>query len=266
MAKKPTTKKASKKVAKKATRKQVSGGSRTTKKKASVISVQKHKNGLLIQITNPKELTKFIDSINASNITDEIRQLIASQSFWEWLKKEKCNFDTYKIAWNSDLYRVSNGHFKAYSVAGAIADGGRLNIGGSQQRQELKELKKFGALYFSDDINTAVSEASATGPLGPEDKKYRIGLKKSFDLWDYDKVVESLDYPGIKEITKGSPVSALWGTCKVPMPSQIIAFWLKTFGGDGFIFESTKVSGSKNIVLIFKDDTDVNAALDFEEI
>ena len=41
---------------------------------------------------------------------------------------------------------------------------------------------------------------------------------------------------------------------------------VKTFGGDGFVFESTKVSGSKNIVLIFKDDTDANAALNFEEI
>jgi hypothetical protein len=265
MAKK-VAKKTSKKVAKKATRKHVSTGSRASKKKASVISVQKHEDGLLIQITNPKELTKLIDSINASNITDEIRQRIASQSFWEWLKKEKCNFDTFKIAWNSDLYRVSNANFKAYSVAGALADGGRLNIGGSQQREELKELKKFGALYFSDDINTAVTEASATGPLGSEDKKYKVTLKKSFDLWDYDKVVESLDYPGIKENVKGSPVSALWGMCKVPMPSQIIAFWLKTFGGEGFIFESTKVSGSKNIVLIFKDDTDANVALDFEEI
>ena len=263
---KKATKKTSKKVVKTAPRKQVPGGSRTTKKKAAVISVKKHKDGLFIQITNPKELTKLIDTINASNLTDELRQLITSQSFWDWLKKEKCNFDTYKIAWNSDIYRVSNAHFKAYSVAGSIADGGRLNIGGSQQRQEFKELKKFGALYFSDDINTAVAEASAGGPLGPEDKKYKVKLRKSFDLWDYDKVVDSLDYQGIKEIVKSSPVSALWGTCKVPMPSQIIAFWLKTFGGDGFIFESTKVSDSKNIVLIFKDDTDANAALDFEEI
>ena len=265
MAKK-VTKKTTKKVVKKATKKQVSSGGRTTKKKSSVISVKKHEDGLFIEITNPKEITKLIDTINTSNFNDEIRQFITSKSFWEWLKKEKCNFDTYKIAWNNDIYRVSNVNFKAYSVAGAIADGGRLNIGGSQQRQELKELKKFGALYFSEDINTAVAEASAGGPLGPQDKKYKVKLKKSFDLWDYDKVVDSLDYQGIKEIVKSSPVSALWGTCKVPMPSQIIAFWLKTFGGDGFIFESTKVSGSKNIVLIFKDDTDANASLNFEEI
>jgi hypothetical protein len=236
-------------------------------KKKSIISVEPTQDGLLIKITNPKELTKFIDGINTSLLNEEIMQLIASKSFWEWLKEEpRPNFNVHKITWNSDLYRVSNALFRAYSIAGSISDGGRLNIGGSQLRQELKELKIFGALYFSEDINTAVSEATGGGFLGPQDKKYKVALKKSFELWDFDKIVDALGYPGIKEIAKSSPMSALWATCKVPMPSQIIAYWLKTHGGDGFVFESTKEPGHRNIVLIFKDDTDAAIALDFEEI
>jgi len=234
-------------------------------KSTTKIFVEKKEDGIFIKVSNPKTLISFIDSIKKSHLLEETMQLMETGKLFNWLKGlDPPNFNLYKVSWNSDLYRVCCADYKAHSVAGSLSCGGRLNLGGSQKRKEFFDLKPFAALYFSEELDTAIKEYTDSAPLGPKDYKYKVSLKKSFDLWDYDKIIDSLkEYPNLKETVRSCPLNASWADCKVPMPSQVIACWLKAFGGDGFIFESTKNHGRRNIALIFKDDHDAERSLDF---
>ena len=277
----PTKKRASKKVTKKSTKKVVA--KKFTEKKPVItkkvkpkktlpaaekkvstgISVEKKKGGILIKVSNPEVLAELINAFNVKRIGEETIQTMETAKLVTWLETLSApNLNSFKVAWNSDLFRVCNKDYKAYSISGSLSCGGRLNLGGSQKRKEFPNLKPFGALYFSEEIDTAIKEYADSAPLGPADFKYKVELKKSFDLWEYDKVIDLLGaYPGLKETVRSTPMNAIWSNCKIPMPSQVIACWLKSYGGDGFIFESTKSAGKKNIVLIFKDDAEAKKHL-----
>ena len=238
MAKK-ITKKSQKKVATKKTAKKVVG----SKKRSIVVNV------------NFLQLAKHVEANIKKKQQDEKNQIIESLMFWDWLQEQtKLNLATFKVDFNDPVYRVYPAQFKVTSVVGSISSGARMNIGGSQVLSTFP-FKMFGALYVADSMLCATDEYSHGTPLNANDVRYTLQPNKNFELWDLELVLNNLNYPAIKLLINKQPIGGGWSNCKVPMPSQILAHWLKDIGGDGIIFPSTQTNSAKVIVVFAKDDT-----------
>lgn len=263
MAKKRSTKKkANKKVAKKPTKKKIS--KKAIKKKASKKVVKKKKvkksstektRKIVIQVNDLKGLAKHVQANVLKKQQEEKNQIIESTNFWAWLKKQnKLNLETFKIDFNDPIYRVYPSQFSVTSMIGSISTGARLNIGANQVLKQFFPFNMFGAVYFATTMNCAISEYCQGTPLSANDVKYTLQPVKTFELWDLDKVVQTLTHPSINLLVSKLPIGGGWSGCKVPMPSQILSHWLRAIGGDGIAYISTKDSSAKIIALFVKDD------------
>jgi len=112
----------------------------------------------------------------------------------------------------------------------------------------------FGAVYYSTSLSCAELEYRHGTPLNSNDIKYTLLPQKFFELWDLDKVIKTLPHPSLSFLIDKLPIGGGWSNCKVPMPSQILAFWLMSIGGDGIIYTSIKEPSSKVIALFVRDD------------
>ncbi len=219
---------------------------KTTKKASKKRPVIVHKFDL-------KTLIDFVKHLVSSEQARNIKQTYNSFTFYRYLNKQRpLNFATFKIDLNDPLYRVSA--FDVTSIEGSFAYGGRFNIGGSQSNK-LINIKPFPALYLSSDLQCAIKEYTQGTPLVSHDVKYTLILSKNLEVWDIDKVIKFLNFPNLHNLINQGPIFSSWGYCKIPMPSQILAFWLKKIGGDGVIFRSTQSPESYNIALFAKDNT-----------
>lgn len=226
-------KKATKKVAKKATR-----------KAAKEITVE----------GDFPQLAKYIEGQIKRKQQEEKDQIVQSLLFWDWLKKQTAlSLQTFKVDFNDPVYRVYPSQFEVTSVTGSLAQGARLNIGGNQVLKFFP-FKMFGALYVADSMVCAQDEYTHGTPLNANDVRYTLQPTKTFELWDLELVLDNLPYPAIKLLVNKQPIGGGWANCKVPMPSQILASWLKDIGGDGIIFPSTQTSGAKVVAIFAKDD------------
>ena len=220
------------------------GGGVVTKKASKKKSVVAHK----FDFKSIYNLVK--DLVSIENIKN-IKQNYYSSSFLSFLNKQTpLTFDIFKVDFNGPLYRVTT--FLPTSVKGSFAYGGRFNVGGSQLNKSI-DIKPFAALYFSTDLQCAENEHTHGTPLGPKDIKYEFIPSKIFELWDVEKVISFLNFPNLNNLVNQGPMFNSWGYCKVPMQSQILAFWLKKIGGDGILYKSTQNLDSSCVALFAKD-------------
>ena len=163
----------------------------------------------------------------------------------------KLDFSSFREFYDSALYRVSP--FPPLSLQGSVSHGGRFNLGNCQTLKQIK-ITPFAALYLADNLRCAIDEYTHGTQLTPEDKKFSLTPARSLELWNTDEVVQHLNMPNIKNLINRGLVLDSWAYYKVPMPSQILGFWLKGIGGDGVIFRSTQHPKSRCVALFVKDD------------
>ncbi len=198
---------------------------------------------------------KYVQDDIQKNQQIEKNQIIESMRFEHSLNTQgKLNFQTFKVSFNDPVYRVYPKQFSVTSILGSISDGARLNIGGPQILKSNFPFNKFGALYISNTMAGAIAEYCQGTPLDKNDYKYTLQPQKTFELWDLDKVVSNLQISSLKFLIDKLPIGGGWGNCKVPMPSQILATWLKSIDGDGIMYTSTKDLNSKIIAIFTQND------------
>ena len=168
----------------------------------------------------------------------------------------KLDFNLFRELHDKTLYRVTS--FSPFSLHGNLSNGGRFNLDNCQILRQIK-IAPFAALYLANDLQCAIDEYTHGTQLTPEDKKFSLTPARSLELWNADKVVQHLNIPNIKNLIHRGLVLDSWAYYKVPMPSQILGFWLKKIGGDGVIFRSTQRPTSRCIALFVKDDKYANS-------
>lgn len=196
----------------------------------------------------------------ARKIQDELLQ---SLPFFEYLDKFTRDLSSHLKPFQRDVFRFANPMYTVTSIAGSLGDGGRFNIGSAQMIPEFPTLTKAGCLYVASSAECALLEA--VKPHGVL-KMYKLAPKKSFQLWDLNSVITDIGYPNLLELVKTSGGEALWTYRKTPAIPQILAVRLRNIGGDGILFESTKLSGHSNIAFFFKTDAEADAAFDVQQI
>lgn len=244
---------------KKKTKKKVSAKKKSSKKSPQKKDKTKvspeYSREVIFQVNNLKGLNEHVQANILKKQQEEKNQIIDSINFYEWLSKQKdLSLETFKFDFNDPLYRVYPSQFCVTSIIGSISYGARFNIGANQVLSDIFPFKMFGAVYYATTMKCAIDEYCQGTPLTLNDIKYTLQPTKNFQLWDLDKVVSNLNHSSISLQVNKLPVGGGWSNCKVPMPSQILASWLRDIGGDGILFTSTKDSNSKNIALFAKDD------------
>ena len=198
-----------------------------------------------------KSVFDFVKNLSLRERSKNFRQEYNSRNFHNRLHEHTpLDFFDFKHDFNDTLYRIST--FDVTSIEGNLSHGGRFNVGGSQSVKFI-EIKPFAALYFSTDLECAIEEYVHGTPLGPKDIKYALTPAHTFKLWDLNKVIKFLNFPNLIHRLHKGPIFGEWCYCKLPMESQILAFWLKQAGGDGIFFRSTQVTESYCIALFIRD-------------
>ena len=205
------------------------------------------KTGLTHRFLDLRGLEKLIDFFVAKNNQKLKSDLIVSTSFWHWLYVQSIDSDF--ETWNLPVYRTVYGGYDPISVAGSLSDGGRFNIGGAQflEHDLFPNLSKFACLYAAFSVECARAEV---GELYGESEEYELLPRKDFHLWNLEKVIKKLNFPGLLDLVDASPMAARWVLQKSPLVSQLLALHLRNAGGDGIIYRSMKLP-QENIFAFF---------------
>lgn len=235
---------------------------KTQKKVVPALVTQSPKTGINHIFFNPEAFEAQIAQFEQQQKFDQT-QLYRSLPFNNWLQGVTVDRSHLKAPIDVEGFRYADPKFGPITVAGNLGDGGRFNIGSAQMNAQFPNLKKFGCLYLASSKECA--EAEAARPLGVF-KMYRVKATRPLELWDLSKVIEELQNPGLLEVVKESHGDRLYPLIKVPLVSQILGHRLKTEGGDGIQFGSTKMDGHLNIALFFDTDAKAAEALTAEQI
>lgn len=164
----------------------------------------------------------------------------------------------------ASYYRIVSGDYNPLSTAGALACGGRFNIGAAQVIPSLEEFNQQSALYLSCEIETAKKEYNITGlPFSVHDKFYEIKSRSKLVVFDLNLVLDDLDkkmtsfHRPLSEIIHDIPMVKAWKYQKNPLLSQILGSWLRMKSKNrvqGIIWSSVRNPNGKNCVLFLRDD------------
>ena len=230
-------------------------------KEKNIIIQQKGKNhshifneSEIINFIKLEEYSEYLEQKNQTQMADNLSkqlELIIPKNDWI-LSIKKSSFNG---------IRAIYGNYDPLDIAGTLADGGRLNIGGAQQQS--KKYKKMAGLYFADSVETALQELSlpiATNIVLPIFYQVEFKDKKeTLKLFNLDNVLLDLDKiitlpSNISTLCSSSPFAGNWGDQKIPAPSQIVGQWLRNLSlCEGITFRSTKNSSGFNYFLFLKD-------------
>jgi hypothetical protein len=183
---------------------------------------------------------------------------------------------------NPLYYRCYNSAFHPPSVLGAIADGARFNIGGSQAGGPAKTLgplaSKRGAIYLSESWETTLLEAfsevahpdsiAALAKMSPHVAiaEVKIKTRTQLRLVDFEKALKDIHaaFPAIAyHLSLTADMTGLWGDLKRPAPCQLLGHWLidNASKADGIRYQSTTDPLGHNVCLHLKDDLAAKALL-----
>jgi hypothetical protein len=197
------------------------------------------------------DIEKLVRDFEAKQQGRHTSELINGKRFYDWLRKQDFDISSNSSSWTKPVYRVVSPGILALSIAGSLADGGRFNVGGAQQHPLFSTVKKAGCLYAASSIKCALAETAK--PLG-QFEKYKLSPNAPFQVWDLQKVVNKLDWPGLNDLVNSTPIDAIWGYQKVPLIPQLLASHLRSIGGDGIKFKSVKDSSAFNLSFFFRQD------------
>jgi hypothetical protein len=233
------------------------------KKKATTLHATSTGTGLRHSFKNPEDWGKYSSRIQLAKVQKDDDDFMHSLPFFHFLQKLPIELDSYSHIFNSPVFRFANPIYGATTIVGSVSDGGRFNIGAAQARRDFPSLNKAGCLYVSSTKECALAEAAP--PHGVL-RMYQLNCKKEIRLWDLSKVIKDINYPNLLDHVKLSDGEALWIYRKSPAIPQILASKLRSIGGDGIIFDSTKLPGHSNIALFFKTDDESAKFFDVIEV
>lgn len=234
---------------------------RAAKKLSTTLHATSKQTGLRHSFNNLESWEQFsIGRIQAKQ-QSEMDAFFQAIPFYNFLESLSTNLTASLKPFKADVFRFANPLYSPTTIVGSISDGGRFNIGGAQVREEFPSLAKAGCLYTASSKDCALAEAAK--PYGVL-KMYKLNPKRSFKLWDLDSVIKIINYPNLLDTVKASNEEALWAYKKTPAIPQILVSKLRSIGGDGIVFESTKLPGHQNIAFFFKTDEESAAAFDLE--
>lgn len=232
-------------------------------KKSTTLHATSNETGLRHSFTNVEGWEQYSKDITRAKFQKEHEELLHVLPFHNFLENYSQSLKAHLKKFEAPVFRFANPLYKPTTIVGSISDGGRFNIGGAQVRAEFSTLNKAGCLYTASSKECAIAEAAI--PHGVL-RLYKLSPKKSFLLWDLNAVINILNYPNLLDLVKASDGEALWVYRKLPAVPQILATKLRSIGGDGITFESTKLSGHTNIAFFFATDEDASNSFDVTEI
>jgi len=182
-----------------------------------------------------------------------------SAALWQQLQERNRPESEY-IEWKQPVIRIIYGGYNPLSIAGSLANGGRFNIGGSQYIKHEKlfpSISVQGCLYAAE--TSACARLEGSSPIG-KFKEYLLIPEKNFQMWNLSRIIAQLDIPGLLDEVNATPMSAAWATQKSPLASQLLATYLRSIGGDGVVFPSTKKPEKNILAFFFRDDEESKKA------
>lgn len=236
---------------------------RRPKAKSTILRATSKGTGLRHSFKNIEGWDKYSQDRYLAKLEKEEEELFQVLPFYDFIENFTGDLTSNLKSFKQDVFRFTNPNYAATSIVGSISDGGRFNIGGAQVRAEFSALEKAGCLYTASSAECALAEA--VQPHGNH-KMFQLSPKKNLQLWDLNLTIKTLKYPNLIDLARASPVEALWVLKKTPSISQILASRLRRIGGDGIMFESTKLAGHSNIAFFFKTDDESAASFDVRQI
>lgn len=186
--------------------------------------------------------------------------LAKNSAFWRRLQGGISPAPTF-LEWTKPVYRLVYGDYDPLSILGSITFGGRFNVGGSQYIHDQKlfpGLVAQGCIYGATTLDCAYAEA---GDLVGCPDQYEIIPKYSMKLWRLADVINHLDIPGLLAEVNAVPTAGVWAAQRSPLQSQLLATYLRSIGGDGLIFPSTKQPDEMVVTFFLKDEEASKKAL-----
>jgi len=181
------------------------------------------------------------------------KDLEESVLFLEWLNQKSPHPGTPTYKWEKSCYRIVYGGYNPLDISGSLAAGGRFNIGGAQASGLFPNLSMRACLYAASSLSCARKEAGEIKGLAQE---YRLKPNRQLLLWDLNHLLKTcIIYKNLRRIVNISPLAARWELQKVPKISQILAHYLRQYGGDGLIYPSTKDQRHLILAFFIKDTT-----------
>lgn len=223
------------------------------KKRVIAIRAQSSKTKIAHVFRDLEQVKKLARIYTKKRLSQEQQDFVNSQTFANHFAGLDRSLYAPTLIWNKPVYRVTVTGINPLSIAGNLADGGRFNVGGAQQNPHFSNYKKCGCLYAAEDINCALREYSNGTPTGVADQ-YELTPKRELLLWDLQSVLSIIANSTLDTMVKQTPVEAIWGYQKIPLVSQVLGGFLRSLGGDGIAFPSTKVPTSLNLAFFFKTD------------
>lgn len=231
---------------------------KTSPKKLEINAVSK-KTGIAHRFLDVDVWNKVVRDFEQKPKARERTDLLNGLAFFDLLEKNPCTDLKPNVKWGKHTYRIATVNRDPLSVAGSLADGGRFNIGGSQQHPLFKHVRKGACLYAASTLECALAEA---GKMMGTSIKYRPTPKKRFNLWDLSDVISHLQVHQLEEQIAATPIEAFWGFQKVPLIPQLLANHLRNLGGDGIVYKSIQMPSAQNLAFFF--DTDAQCASAFK--
>lgn len=210
-------------------------------------------------------MNEFFDlSDHLNKYTERYKKdLEESLAFISWLKQYSL-IGQPTVKWKKAVYRIVYGNYNPLAIAGSLAAGGRFNIGGAQVSSLFPNFSMKACLYAASSLNCARKEAGEIRGLSQE---YELKPLRVLYLWDLKLLIDQqISYQGIREIINDSPLAARWELQKVPKVSQILAHYLRQFGGDGLIYPSTKDRRQNILAFFVKDDAQTHQLFSARQI
>lgn len=217
---------------------------------------------LTLTVRTSQGLDELIDSeveIRSSRERAELRNVLP---FWNFLQETQPGLNSsHQILFQSLGYRITFRDFDPLSIAGSLAFGGRFNIGGTQNPycSFFKGLSPEGCLYLASSETCALNEA--TGPsISPI--MNRITPKSDLKVWDLEAIIPTIDWPNLTDLIGSQPLGSNWGLQRVPTVSQLLAAYVRSQGGDGLVYRSSRTSGQVIFAMFIKDDNQAKQKFD----
>lgn len=234
---------------------------RRPKTKSTTLLATSKGTGLRHSFKNIEGWDQYSRDRYLAKLQKEEEELFQVLPFYDFIENFKEDLSSNLKSFKKDVFRFTNPDYAPTTIVGSISEGGRFNIGGPQVRAEFSTLDKAGCLYTASSAECALAEA--VQPHGKH-KLFQLSPKKNLQLWDLNSTIEMLKYPNLIDLVRASPVEALWVLKKTPSIPQILASKLRRIGGDGIMFESTKLSGHSNIAFFFKTDDESATAFNVQ--
>ncbi len=207
-----------------------------------------------LELNTPKGLDSLVHRFDQNKIGHETQKFIESSKFWQQISELSFGSTIQRSFEAVKCYRIVSGKINPLSIIGSKMHGGRFNVGTPQLRPapEFSGVTVHSSVYGAETVECALAESGTPPPINY--KAYELRSKKALMLWDLAELIKTVEWPNLKSAIEENPVGAAWVFQKVPTLSQLLAYRLRSLGGDGLFYPSTKKLHNKIYSFFIPDD------------